>query len=106
MRVEHELQLFAAFWFVGGRFSTAFADSQPRADRSVAHFGKAELRAGAGTWGGAQKGASRLDVGPTATMGMGPGETGSARLPVDWSFRIAGNAAPSSGSALTLSAGF
>ncbi|MEZ5735179.1 MAG: hypothetical protein R3E09_05105 [Novosphingobium sp.] len=92
--------------YVGGRFSTAFVDGQLRADRGIARFGKAELRAGAGAWGGAQKGASRLDIGPAAVMGMGLGQNGSARLAVDWRFRVAGHAAPSSGPALTLSAGF
>jgi hypothetical protein len=64
------------------------------------------VRAGAGAWGGAQKGASRLDLGPAATMGLGLGASASARLALDWRFRVTGDAAPSSGPALTLSAGF
>ena len=50
--------------------------------------------------------ASRLDVGPTATVGWPLGPTGAARLGVDWRFRVRGNAIPASGPAVTLSAGF
>ena len=97
--------------YVGGRQATGFVDGQLRADRRIsgialARSGEADLRAGAGIWGGAQKGARRLDVGPTATLGLGLGGSAAARVAVDWRFRVAGNAAPSSGPAITLSAGF
>jgi len=92
--------------YVGGRFATAFADGQVRVDRGVMRLGKGELRAGAGVWGGAQKGASRLDVGPTAAMALGIGKGRNARLAVDWRIRVHGNAAPDTGPAMTLSAGF
>lgn len=98
-------EAYAQVGYVGGRFATAFADGQVRVDRAVANIGKLRLRAGAGTWGGAQKGASRIDVGPAASIGIDAGP-GAARLEVDWRFRIAGTAAPASGPALTLSAGF
>jgi hypothetical protein len=92
--------------YVGGKAATGFVDGQLRLERCVASIGKAELRAGAGAWGGAQKGVSRLDVGPTATLAIWLGAAASARLGVDWRFRVAGNAAPASGPAITLSAGF
>jgi hypothetical protein len=92
--------------YVGGNFASAFADGQVRVDRRVLQLGRGELRAGGGAWGGAQKGASRLDVGPTATLGMPVGDSAGARLGLDWRFRVAGNATPTSGPALTLSAGF
>ncbi len=91
--------------YVGGPDATLFADGQLRVDRKVMDLGPAELRAGAGAWAGAQKGASRLDIGPGATLGLSMGAA-SARLALDWRFRLSGNAAPSSGPALTLSAGF
>src|SRR5690606_8281517 len=56
--------------YVGGDFATPFVDGQVRLDRTVAHFGSAELRAGGGAWGGAQKGAKRLDFGPGATVAV------------------------------------
>lgn len=92
--------------YVGGRNATGFADGQARIDRHVARIGKAELRAGAGAWAGAQKGAARLDAGPSATLGVPVGEGGAARLGLDWRMRVAGDARPGSGVAVTLSAGF
>jgi len=92
--------------YVGGRNATAFVDGQLRADRKVASVGGIELRAGGGVWGGAQKGAARLDVGPAASAAVGLGAGGAARLALDWRLRVAGDSAPRSGPALTLSAGF
>ena len=92
--------------YVGGKDATAFADGQLRLDTRVADLGKGDIRAGAGAWGGSQKGASRIDVGPSATVGVPIGDSGSARLGLDWRVRVTGNARPGSGPALTLSAGF
>ena len=92
--------------YVGGKFSTSFADGQLRVDRQLLRLGKAELRVGGGAWGGIQKGASRLDAGPSLTIGQPLGGPASIRLGADWRFRVAGKAAPGSGPAVTLSAGF
>jgi hypothetical protein len=92
--------------YVGGQYATAFADAQVRIDRSVMRVGKGDLRFGGGVWAGAQKGASRLDAGPSLTFGHTIGGKGGVRLGADWRFRVAGNAAPASGPAITLSAGF
>ncbi len=92
--------------YVGGTDATAFADGQVRFDTAIVRRGTAELRAGAGAWGGAQRGAARLDIGPAATLGLALGEHVSARIAVDWRVRVAGDAAPASGPAITLSAGF
>jgi hypothetical protein len=91
--------------WVGGKDHTLFVDGQARLERPIANLGKFELRAGAGAWGGAQRGASRIDLGPTATLGVPLGPV-NGRLSADWRFRVGGNAAPGSGPALTLSAGF
>jgi len=98
-------EAYAQAGYVGGPAATAFVDGQLRIDSKLAEVGPAELRAGAGAWGGAQDGAGRLDIGPTATIGLAGGQ-GAARLGLDWRFRVAGKAAPASGPALTLSAGF
>jgi hypothetical protein len=98
-------EIYGSAGYVGGPGATAFVDGQMRVDHHIAMVGPSELRAGAGAWGGAQVGASRLDIGPTATLGVFGGHMG-ARLGVDWRFRVVGNAAPTSGPALTLSAGF
>lgn len=91
--------------YVGGPGATAFVDGQARIDRPFVRLGRAELRGGAATWGGAQRGASRLDFGPSVTLAVPLGKV-TARLAADWRFRVAGQAVPSSGPALTLSAGF
>lgn len=91
--------------YVGGDFKTAFVDGQLRVDRSLVKAGKQELRLGGGAWGGAQKGAERLDVGPSATAALNLAGVPS-RIALDWRFRLKGNAEPKSGPAVTVSAGF
>ncbi len=100
------LETYAQAGYVGGRGHTAFVDGQIRIDHAVKAVGRAELRAGAGLWGGAQKGAARLDIGPAASVGFPLNERTYARVAVDWRLRVAGDAEPASGPALTLSAGF
>jgi hypothetical protein len=102
-------EAYAQGGYVGGEFATAFADGQARVERPLIRRGEAELSAGAGVWGGAQRDAARLDIGPTAavTFRFGPKSSGlRGRLAADYRFRVAGDAEPSSGPALTLSAGF
>ena len=91
--------------YVGGEFATAFVDGQARIERPLGRLGETELSAGAGAWGGAQKGAARLDIGPSAALTFRLGE-GRGRVAADYRLRVAGEAAPASGPALTLSAGF
>ena len=95
--------------YVGGKAATGFIDGQIKLDRALGHLSRGrltgELRAGGGLWGGGQTGASRIDVGPSVTLGLSSGGAG-ARLAADWRFRISGNATPTSGPALTVSAGF
>ena len=91
--------------YVGGKFATAFIDGQARAERDVARIGRARLSAGTAAWGGAQRGAGRLDIGPSASLLFPVGPV-DARLSLDYRVRMAGAAAPASGPALSLSAGF
>lgn len=91
--------------YVSGRSATAFVDGQGRIERVVARLGDADISAGAGFWGGAQEGAGRLDVGPTAAIAFRVGQA-RGRLAADYRWRIAGDATPNSGPAVTLSAGF
>ncbi|MGX7896671.1 hypothetical protein [Tsuneonella sp. HG222] len=102
-----QAEAYAQAGYVGGRFATGFVDGQARLDRKILSPGMegAELRAGLAAWGGAQKGAARLDIGPTASLGFRLGDARS-RLAVDYRFRVAGEAEPKSGPAVTLSAGF
>jgi hypothetical protein len=98
-------EVYAQAGYVGGAGRTGFADGQARIEREVLNEGRVRLRAGAGAWGGAQRGASRVDLGPTATLDF-PLGGGQGRIAADWRLRVAGTAAPQSGPALTLSAGF
>jgi hypothetical protein len=99
-------EVYAQGGYVGGRYATPFADGQLRVDRPLATLGRIEARVGAGAWGGIQKGASRLDAGPGATVSMPLSPKVFGRFAVDWRFRVAGNAEPDSGPALTVAAGF
>lgn len=98
-------EVYGQAGYVGGRFATPFADGQARVTRPVAAEGPLRIELGAGAWGGAQKGAQRLDVGPTATLALTSGPA-PIRLAIDYRWRVAGDAAPGSGPALTLSTGF
>ena len=100
-----EAEIYAQGGYVGGKNATPFFDAQFTADRKLVLRGPAELRLGAGVWAGGQEGATRLDLGPRASLRLRIGQAPS-RLALDWRFRVAGNAAPASGPALTLSAGF
>jgi len=58
--------------------------------------------AGLGVWGGAQPGVYRLDAGPRVTMKV----RNNIRVHFDWRQRLAGNAQPGSGPAMTLAGDF
>jgi hypothetical protein len=61
-----------------------------------------QFSAGAGLWGGAQPGVYRVDAGPRISMRV----RNNVRVHADWRQRLAGNAAPGSGPALTLAGDF
>lgn len=98
-------EVYGAAGYVGGTGSTAFVDGQARVDRSLASVRDFDLRAGGGAWGGTQRDAARLDIGPTASLTFRLGDA-RARVAADYRVRVAGDARPASGPALTLSAGF
>lgn len=106
---EWPLQLhvrgYAQAGYVGGRDATVFADGSLVTERILSRSDRTSLGLGAGAWGGAQRGAGRLDAGPSASLRFPLGK-GAARIAVDYRMRVAGNAEPASGAALTLSAGF
>jgi hypothetical protein len=99
-------ELYAQAGYVAGRTPTGFVDALARAERPVADLGSFRLSAGGGAWAAKQRGAARVDVGPTASVSFHLAGTASARVAADWRFRVAGQSKPDSGPALTLSAGF
>lgn len=76
------------------------ADGSARLTRA---FGRVDL--GLGAWGGAQRGAARLDLGPTMSVGV-PVAGRTLRLSADWRQRVAGSARPGSGPAVSLGVDF
>ncbi len=100
-----QADIYAQAGYVGGDFATPFADGQVHVTRPFLTVGDARVRIGAGAWGGAQQGVSRIDVGPTASIDI-PVGAANARIALDYRQRVAGNAMPGSGPALTVSTGF
>ena len=93
--------------WVGGRAPTGFVDGLVRAERPVLDPADGfSLRAGGGAWAAKQRGASRVDVGPVASLTVRLSNTASARVEADWRWRVAGRSRPDSGPALTISTGF
>jgi hypothetical protein len=82
-----------------------FADGALRVTRQIASAGRAKLDVGAGAWGAAQRGAARLDIGPSAIASVPVGDN-ALRVAIDWRERVAGDARPGSGPALSLGADF
>ena len=82
-----------------------YADGAARLTRRVGGAGPLRLAVGAGLWGAAQRDATRLDVGPSVTLGV-PIRGRSVRMALDWRQRVAGDARPGSGLALTLGGDF
>lgn len=96
---------YAQAGYVGGEFATAFADGSLVVERDAKRFEHGALALGIGAWGGAQEVTARLDAGPTASVDLRVGQ-GGIRLAADYRFRVAGDAEPSSGPAITLSTSF
>lgn len=97
------LDAYAQAGVVGLRRRDLFADGSVRLTAPI--DSRKRLRAGVGLWGAAQPGLSRLDVGPRLSIAL-PSRGAILRLAAEWRFRAAGNAAPASGPALTLSSDF
>lgn len=100
LRGRVRIEAYGQAGIVGIEERDLFADGAARASIAIG-----PVEAGAGAWGGAQPGVSRLDVGPQATIRIPLGRA-TIRASAEYRFRIAGDAAPSSGPALTVAAGF
>lgn len=90
---------------MSGEDGGPFFDISSRADRKLLSAGNTPVTVGAGIWGGGQKGIFRIDAGPTVGTEIPVGDT-RLHITADWRFRIAGDAAPGNGPALTLSTSF
>jgi hypothetical protein len=95
-----KLEAYAQAGAVGARSRDLFADGSVRVGIPVG-----EMRLGGGMWAGAQPRAARVDAGPQATLRL-PALGANLRISAEWRFRIAGEASPGSGPALTLGSDF
>ncbi|WP_438728323.1 hypothetical protein ACR9YC_12980 [Parasphingorhabdus sp. DH2-15] len=101
---------------VGLKDSAYFFDVQLVAEKPVVQNGQREIAVGAGLWSGGQGPLSsdaenriarvhRLDIGPRVSTRL-PIAGQQTQIALDWRQRVAGNAAPGSGAALTVSTRF
>ena len=103
--LDFRLEAYGQAGVIRRRDTEAYADGAARVAHALANLGKLRLDIGAGVWGGAQRGAARLDVGPSLGI-TAPLGNRSVRLRLDWRQRVAGRASPGSGPALTLGSDF
>ena len=90
---------------VGTRRRDGFADGAVVVDHRLGKDEASPLRLGALAAGAVQPGAARVDVGPRLTLRL-PDVGAGSRIALDWRQRVAGDAQPESGLALTLAADF
>lgn len=108
--LDFMLETYAGAGYVAGDAATGFVDGQIAATREIARFegsggNPVRVSLGAASWGGAQRDASRIDVGPTMRIDLSVGEV-PARISLDWRERVGGDAAPDAGLAATISTRF
>jgi hypothetical protein len=96
--LEFLLDAYLQGGVVGVRSRDKFVDGGLTLTRPVYK----QFSAGVGVWGGAQPGVYRVDAGPRVTMRV----RRNIRVHVDWRQRLAGNALPGSGPAVTLAGDF
>jgi hypothetical protein len=97
------IDAYAQAGVVGARSGDLFGDGALRISLPV--DGEGRLKLGAGAWAAAQPGISRVDIGPQASLRL-PVAGRSVTVALDWRLRIAGEARPGSGPALTLATDF
>ncbi|WP_431561647.1 hypothetical protein [Sphingopyxis sp.] len=98
------LDAYAQAGVVGTRRRDGFADAAIIVDRRLGSE-ETSLRLGALAAGAMQPGAARVDVGPRLTLRL-PDVGEGSRIALDWRQRVAGDARPASGLALTLASDF
>ena len=94
------VEAYAQAGMVGTKSRDLFAEGSVAAGISLG-----SVSIGGGVWAGAQPGVSRLDAGPRLSIRL-PGAARNLRVTADWRVRLAGDAAPGSGPALTIAGDF
>lgn len=99
------LDAYGQAGIVGARRRDGFVDGAIVVDRPLGTGDGTPLWLGGLAAGAVQPGAARLDVGPRLTLRL-PNVGEGSRIAVDWRQRVAGEALPESGLALTLASDF
>lgn len=105
LRHGFRLEGYGQAGIIARRGGEGFADGAVRATKPIGTLANLAFDLGAGAWGGAQREAARLDIGPTLGASVPIGEH-AIRIALDWRERVAGMARPGSGPALTIGASF
>lgn len=100
-----ELDGYAQAGVVGAHARDLFGDGALRLAARQTLGEDIMLRLGGGAWAGAQPGVERLDIGPRVALGLPIGQA-NVTAAIEGRFRIAGQASPGSGVALTLATDF
>lgn len=100
-----ELDGYAQAGIVGARRRDPFVDGIARLSRPLPLSTGKRLKPGLGLWVAAQPDARRLDAGPSIGADIKVGNM-TVGADFDWRWRLAGNARPDSGPAVTIRAGF
>ena len=97
------LESYGQAGIIGRDGVIGYADGALRVNRHIAVIGGSPIDLGAGGWGAVQPGAARLDLGPSIGARL-PVGTRRVRISLDWRQRVAGDALPGSGPALSIGA--
>lgn len=90
---------------VGFAQNDGFIDGALRAERALLDHGNGSLRLGAGLWGAAQPDVARIDAGPILAVKQRLGAA-NLRISAEYRWRLAGQARPASGPALSIGTDF
>ena len=103
--LDFELDAYAQAGIVGLNNRDGYAEAAVDIGRQVFRRGDVTVSLGMGGWAGIQPGAKRADIGPQAVVRLPIGD-GGARATIGWRHRIAGDASPGSGPAISIGTDF
>ncbi|GAB5489160.1 MAG: hypothetical protein Pars2KO_27300 [Parasphingorhabdus sp.] len=99
------LETYGQAGYVFQRDDSYFFDGSITLQKKLAAVGTAQISLGGAVWAGGQEGVQRLDIGPRVSVRL-PLGTIATQASVDWRQRVAGNAEPGSGLAVSLTTSF
>lgn len=96
---------YAQTGMVGFARNDGFIDGALRVERALLDHSRTGLRIGAGLWGAAQPDVARIDAGPILAVKQRLGRA-NLRISAEYRWRLAGQARPASGPALSIGTDF